>query len=110
MKKGKEVKPNIFKNYKIVFGSVNNKTSKAVYINISAWAEPMIESDVNYTRIIKDLNKMVKQKIFNHLDSKENNFIRSIKLNRQPIDRLFITYDEIQRGGDLEFEIGCAAK
>ena len=42
--------------------------------------------------------------------SKENNFIRSIKLNRQPIDRLFITYDEIQRGGDLEFEIGCAAK
>ena len=77
MKSGKELKITKYKNYNVVFGSVNNKTSKAVYINISAWAEPMIESDVNYTRIIKDLNKMVKQKIFNHLDSKENNFIKN---------------------------------
>ena len=37
--------------------------------------------------------------------SKENIYIRSIKLNGQPIDRLFITYDEIQKGGDLEFDM-----
>ena len=61
MKSGKELKITKYKNYNVVFGSVNNKTSKAVYINISAWAEPMIESDVNYTRIIKDLNKKVKE-------------------------------------------------
>ena len=40
--------------------------------------------------------------------SPENIYIRSIKLNGLPIERLFITYDEIQKGGDLEFEMGCA--
>ena len=40
MKNGKELKINNFKNYNVVFGSINNKHSKAVYINISAWAEP----------------------------------------------------------------------
>lgn len=77
MKTGKELKITKYKNYNVVFGSVNNKTSKAVYINISAWAEPMIESEINYTRVIKDLNKKVKQTIFNHLDLKENNFIKN---------------------------------
>lgn len=78
MKTGKELKIKKYKNYNVVFGSVNNKTSKAVYINISAWAEPLIESDVNYTRVIKDLNKKVKQVIFNHLNYKPHtNFIKN---------------------------------
>jgi hypothetical protein len=78
MKTGKELKIKKYKNYNVVFGSVNNKTSKAVYINISAWAEPQIESEVNYTRVIKDLNKKVKQVIFNHLSHKTNtNFIKN---------------------------------
>lgn len=78
MKTGKELKIKKYKNYNVVFGSVNNKTSKAVYINISAWAEPQIESDVNYTRVIKDLNKKVKQVIFNHLSNKvHTNFIKN---------------------------------
>jgi hypothetical protein len=38
MKNGK-IKTNSFRNYNVVFGS-NNNNSKAVYINISAWAEP----------------------------------------------------------------------
>ena len=41
--------------------------------------------------------------------SPDNIYIRSIKLNGLPIERLFITYDEIQRGGDLEFEMSSAA-
>jgi hypothetical protein len=78
MKTGKELKIKKYKNYNVVFGSVNNKTSKAVYINISSWAEPLIESDVNYTRVIKDLNKKIKQIIFNHLSSRaNNNFIKN---------------------------------
>jgi hypothetical protein len=77
MKTGKELKITKYKNYNVVFGSVNNKTSKAVYINISAWADPIFESEINYTRVIKDLNKKVKQTIFNHLDLKENNFIKN---------------------------------
>lgn len=78
MKTGKELKIKKYKNYNVVFGSVNNKTSKAVYVNISAWAEPLLDSDVNYTRVIKDLNKKVKQVIFNHLNYKPHtNFIKN---------------------------------
>ncbi len=77
MKTGKELKIKKYKNYNVVFGSVNNKTSKAVYINISSWAEPLVESDINYTRVIKDLNKKIKQIIFNHLSSINNNFIKN---------------------------------
>jgi len=37
--------------------------------------------------------------------SKENCFFHSVKLNGKPLDRLFITYDEIEKGGMLEFEM-----
>lgn len=72
MKTGKELKMNKFKNYNVVFGSVNNKNPKAIYINISAWAEPLNESDVNYTRVIKDIHKKTKQVIYNHFCGNPN--------------------------------------
>ena len=65
MKTGKELKIDNFKNYNIVFGSVNNKHPKAVYINISAWAEPQSEENVNYNRTIRDLHKKIKQSLYN---------------------------------------------
>jgi len=68
MKTGKELKISNFKNYNIVFGSVNNKHPKAVYINISAWAEPNDENEINYTRVIRDINKKTKQVLFNIFD------------------------------------------
>ena len=78
MKTGKELKISKFKNYNVVFGSVNNKNAKAVYINISAWAEPVSEYDTNYNRVIKDLNKKLKQVLFNHFDSRvASNFIKN---------------------------------
>lgn len=72
MKTGKEVKVTTFKNYNVVYGSVNNKHSKAVYINISAWAEPKDEDEDNYNRVIRDLNKKIKQSIYNLLNSDIN--------------------------------------
>ena len=69
MKTGKELKISNFKNYNIVFGSVNNKHPKAVYINISAWAEPNDENEINYTRVIRDINKKTKQVLFNIFDT-----------------------------------------
>lgn len=69
MKLGKEVKVATFKNYNVVYGSVNNKHSKAVYINISAWAEPTDEDETNYNRVIRELNKKIKQNLFNLFDS-----------------------------------------
>ena len=65
MKLGKEVKVATFKNYNVVYGSVNNK----VYINISAWAEPTDEDETNYNRVIRELNKKIKQNLFNLFDS-----------------------------------------
>ena len=77
MKTGKELKINNFKNYNIVLGSVNNKHPKAVYLNISAWAEPQSDSEVSYTRIIRDINKKIKQSLFNLFDSdKDTEFIK----------------------------------
>jgi hypothetical protein len=63
MKTGKEIKLNNFKNYNTVFGSVNSKSPKAIYINISSWAEPKNEHVTIYTRVIKDLNKKNKTNI-----------------------------------------------
>ena len=77
MKTGKEVKTNISKDYNIIFGSVNNKKAKAVYINLSAWAEPKHETDINYSRVIRNINKKVKQQLYYFLnDDKSSNFIK----------------------------------
>lgn len=65
MKTGKEVKVTKFKNYNVIYGSVNNKHSKAVYINLSAWAEPTDEYIISYGRVIRDINKNIKQDLFN---------------------------------------------
>lgn len=66
-KKGKELKTNAFKNYNIVYGSVNNKNSKALYIEITGWAEPKQTDKLNYSRIIRDIDKKVRQTIYNAL-------------------------------------------
>lgn len=71
MKTGKEIKINKVKNYNVVFGSVDNKNPKAIYINISAWAEPTNKEDINYSRVIKQINKKIKQLLYNSFDKKE---------------------------------------
>ncbi len=38
-------------------------------------------------------------------NSKQNLYIKSAKLNGQPLDRPWVTHDEISRGGTLEFEM-----
>jgi hypothetical protein len=68
MKKGKELKVQNLQNYNVVYGSVNNKNPKALYINISAWADPKIDTETNYNRVIRDLDKRVRQTIYNILE------------------------------------------
>lgn len=67
MKTGKEIKTNKFKNYNVTFGSVNNKNPKAIYINISSWAQPKEEDELSYTSSIRGLNKKIRQNLFNTL-------------------------------------------
>lgn len=77
MKTGKELKINSFKDYNVVFGSVNNKHPKAVYINLSSWVEPKDEDEINYNRVIRDLNKKIKQTLFNQFANiPENDIIQ----------------------------------
>jgi len=73
MKTGKEIKSTIFKDFNVIFGSVNNKNPKSVYLNISSWAEPKDDCDENYNRAIRNLNKKVKQVLFAYSSNLELN-------------------------------------
>ena len=73
MKTGKEIKIDKFKNYKIVYGSVNNKHPKAVYINLSAWADPIQDEDINYGKVIRGINKKIKQTLYQSFSSDVQN-------------------------------------
>ncbi len=75
MKTGKELKIQTFKNYNIVFGSVNNKHPKAIYINISAWADPQDDEMDSYNRTIKDLNKKIRQILYTKFNSENETFM-----------------------------------
>lgn len=68
MKKGRELKLQNFKNYNVVYGSVNSKNPKALYINISAWAEPKNNLEINYNRVIRNNDKQIRQVVYNFLD------------------------------------------
>jgi hypothetical protein len=66
MKTGKEIKSSIFNDFNVIFGSVNNKNPKSVYLNVSAWSQPKEDCDGNYNRAIRNLIKKIKQTLFNY--------------------------------------------
>lgn len=68
VKKGKQMKLELFDNYKIIIGTVDNKNPKSVYLTISGWVEFKNEDDTNSTSIIKKINKDIKKTIFNSLN------------------------------------------
>ncbi|MDE3742072.1 GH92 family glycosyl hydrolase [Maribacter polysaccharolyticus] len=49
-------------------------------------------------------------RIIAHNNSKENIYIQTIKLNGKPLDRFWISHEEITKGGVLEFEMGPEPK
>lgn len=69
MKTGKELKIYDFENYNVIFGSVNNKHPKAIYINISAWSDPTNDKPIDYNKVIRDINKNIKQSLYNLFNS-----------------------------------------
>ena len=44
-------------------------------------------------------------RVIAHKVSKENIYIKDIQLNGKPLNRLYVTYDELQQGGKIEFEM-----
>jgi hypothetical protein len=69
MKVGKELKLNLLNNYKTKIGTVNNKESKSLYINLSAWGEiNNIDENTNYEMVLRNLRKKIKQNLNNKLN------------------------------------------
>ena len=64
MKLGKELKLELVPNYKTKIGTVNNKESKSIYINLTAWGEINdINENTNYDSVVSGLRKKIKQNI-----------------------------------------------
>lgn len=81
MKTGKEIKNNTFKKYNVTFGSVDNKNAKSVYINLSSWIQPKENNEnVNYNRCIKNINKKIRQTVYNLLRSENTPFLKNLTI------------------------------
>lgn len=69
-KTGKQLMMDKQENFNVITGTVDNKKPKSLYVNISAWAEPQIEGELNYKSIIRNLNKKIKSELHSHIDNK----------------------------------------
>lgn len=69
VKTGKQITIEKSKNLNTVLGTVDNKSAKSIYINISSWLTPILSSDVNYNQVIKDLNKVIRKNIYDNIDT-----------------------------------------
>jgi len=69
MKKGKEIRLKLKENYNVKLGTVNNKDPKSIYLNITAWGDPInYDESNNYVSIINRLKKQIKSKLYENLD------------------------------------------
>lgn len=67
MKKGKSVKINLSNHFKSVYGTVDSKNLKSVYINIQSWVNPKNELE-NWNRIVRNFSRDIKHTVFNSID------------------------------------------
>lgn len=72
MKKGKSIKLNLFDPIKSVYGTVDSKNLKSVYVNIQSWVTPKDEYD-NWNRIVSNLSREIKHSVY---DSINTNFFQ----------------------------------
>jgi len=63
MKKGKSVKLNLFNPIKSMYGTVDSKNLKSVFINIQSWVTPKQEME-NWNRIVGNLSRQIKHSVF----------------------------------------------
>lgn len=68
MKKGKSVKLNLFTPIKSMYGTVDSKNLKSIFINIQSWVTPIKETE-NWNRIVGNLNRQIKHSVFNSNNS-----------------------------------------
>lgn len=68
MKKGKSVKLNLFTPIKSMYGTVDSKNLKSIFINIQSWVTPIQETE-NWVRVVGNLNRQIKHSVFNSNNS-----------------------------------------
>ena len=68
MKKGKSVKLSLYAPIKTVYGTVDSKNLKSVYINIQSWVTPKEEYD-NWNRVVSNLGREIKHSVFNSINT-----------------------------------------
>jgi len=66
MKKGNSVKLNLYSPIKSVYGTVDSKNLKSIYINIQSWVCPKKDHD-NWHRVVCNLNREIKHSVFNSI-------------------------------------------
>lgn len=72
MKKGKEVNIDSVSNYSVYSGTIDNKKSKTIYLNISSWGKPTEDLELNYEKVISGIRRKILQHTYNILS--ESNF------------------------------------
>lgn len=70
MKKGKEIKLDLSSNYSTTISTLNKDDSKTIFLTVSAWGEPKLDKELDYRRVINNLSKSIRQKLYNNLDNK----------------------------------------
>ena len=68
MKKGKNVKLNLYNPIKSVYGTVDSKNLKSLYINIQSWVTPKFEHD-NWNRVVCNLSRDIKHSVYNSINT-----------------------------------------
>lgn len=76
MRKGKKVNLNAHPNYSVTLGTINKDNPKSVYIKMTSWAYPYYNNINDYKNIIGRIDKKIKQRLYNTLDSSK--FIKNL--------------------------------
>ena len=69
MKKGKSVKINLYTPIKTVYGTVDSKNLKSLYINMQSWVTPKFDHD-NWNRVVCNIIRDIKHSVFNYINHK----------------------------------------
>lgn len=87
MKKGKTSRIVGYKTAKIVYGTVDSKNLKSIYLNLQTWVNPKTDDIINWERVILNTSRFVKHSVLDSLDTDifENNFIVDLDLRSSGI-------------------------
>ena len=76
-----------YKTAKIIYGTVDSKSLKSIYINLQTWVNPKTDQDINWERVILNTSRFIKHSVLESLDNNffEKNFIVDLDLRSSGI-------------------------